>query len=276
MIDDQDVIKNRFDELIINLEQDNAFNSYKELAGMLGYTPQKLNEVLKGRTKLNLNFLQIFCTKFNFSLDYIVFGKPKQQKKVIKKYDNLNDNQIEKDQNSNKRLSNELLKEKDTTDNIIVLSATAAASDFSESLINPVYTDGLERISLPEFKHRKGIFYAVSIKGYSMFPTVKENDTIVGGIKQLQDFVGGIPYVFFHEDEGLLVKRFYWHDKENGILRLVSDNENYTDFITSVTKIQSQIIKVETIISTNIYNWYNDVRNDIKDLKDAVKRLDSK
>ncbi len=280
MIDGQEIIKERFDVLLQKLEKDGAFSTYKALADKLDYKPQKLNEVLKGRTKLNLDFLQKFCTVFSLSIDEIVFGKPKKQKEGNKI--NVTKNVTLKYGKPNQQKEVTKIEEDPTTylpiinQNVTVLDAVAAASDFLSSVKEATTLKNSKRMYLPMFSNRNGEFYGVSITGDSMHPTIKHKDIVVGSLKPLQDFIGGLPYVIFHKDEGLLCKRLRWHNKETGELCLKSDNEYLEDFITHIKNVQPQILKIEVILSENTHNWNSDVRNDIKDLKQAIKRLEGK
>lgn len=80
---DQSHIKKRFNLIYSALRSSGAFHTDKELAKKIGFTPQQLNEVLKGRTKFNLNFLQKFCNEFDVSLDFLALGIQKPNEPVL-------------------------------------------------------------------------------------------------------------------------------------------------------------------------------------------------
>jgi phage repressor protein C with HTH and peptisase S24 domain len=67
-------IAKRFNLVYTTLKESGKFHTDRELADIIGYKPQTLNEILKGRTKFNLDFLQIFCNTFNVSLDFLALG----------------------------------------------------------------------------------------------------------------------------------------------------------------------------------------------------------
>ncbi len=205
----------------------------------------------------------------------------KQENEVV-----LNSNKIVTNQNKEKSypLVNkanlveevESLYSKEAKNNVILLNAHAAASDFSQALTNPVHIKEFETICLPPFMHRRGTFFAVPVTGDSMHPTITHKDIVAGSLKQTQDFVSGLPYVFYHEDEGLMVKRFHWNRREHNELSLTSDNEYMDEFITTIDKISPYIIKVEYKMSDNLRNWNSDIRSDIRELKQSIKRLERK
>lgn len=207
-------------------------------------------------------------------------SKPKKQEEVTFLNSNKKGYKTEINQKNKKsyllKEEQPVLVEATGNANVILLNAQAAASDFSQALTNPVYQKDFETLCLPKFMHRKGTYFAVKISGDSMHPTIKENDIVAGALEPLQDFVGGLVYVFFHESKGLMVKRFHWEDRETGHLCLTSDNEYMDDFFTTVDKIQPYIIKVETIISTSLRNWNSDVRQDIREIKQTIKRLEQR
>lgn len=85
----QDKISARFNKLFEQLKSEGKIKSNKDLADKIGYSPQKLNEVLKGRTKFNLDFLKKFCTVYNVSLDFIALGIEKPDTPVLQNSHNL-------------------------------------------------------------------------------------------------------------------------------------------------------------------------------------------
>lgn len=76
-MNEQKEIAQRFNLVYAALKANGKFHTNTELADLIGYSPQKLNEVLKGRTKFNLDFLKKFCTTFNVSLDFLALGVTK-------------------------------------------------------------------------------------------------------------------------------------------------------------------------------------------------------
>ncbi len=85
----QDKISARFNRLFEALKAEGKIKSNKDLADSIGYSPQKLNEVLKGRTKFNLDFLKKFCTVYHVSLDFIALGIEQSNNSIVSHTENV-------------------------------------------------------------------------------------------------------------------------------------------------------------------------------------------
>ena len=70
----EDDIRERLSEVLLELSNSGKYSSNSQLARSIGMSPQLLNEILKGRNKISLQFLHNLCKTYNLSMDYLVLG----------------------------------------------------------------------------------------------------------------------------------------------------------------------------------------------------------
>ncbi len=251
----QEEISIRFTQLFNALKESGEFNSNSDLASKLGYTPQKLNEILKGRTKFNLDFLQKFCNLFDISLDYIVFGieKPNRQnmlhdESVTKSVTKSVTNQKDKKSYTNNEVNEPSLDIQkfplrtdiiDESQYIPLYDIEAVAG------IVPLFTDTanqkpIDYIHIPNLPRCDGSVY---VTGDSMYPLLKSGDIVA--FKTIEDFDNDIYFgqmyilsIDMAGDEITTIKYIQKSDKE-GYIRLVSQNQHHQEKDVKLSKIRA-------------------------------------
>ena len=214
-------INNRFLDIYKDLKKGGIIKNNKDLDENIGYSPQKLNEVLKGRTKFNLDFLQKFCTSYNQSLDYIVFGKK-----------NTNTPKLEEHQineaNSVYKLRTEHLINGNQKVPLYDIEAVAGIIPLFQDIQNQKPVD---HITIPNLPKCDG---AIKVTGDSMYPLLKSGDIIM--YKQIHDIGNDIFWgemyllsVATDDEEYITVKYIQKSDKGQHWVKLVSQNQHHQE-----------------------------------------------
>lgn len=162
------------------------------------------------------------------------------------------------------------------TANVIILPVKSAASDFTRALTDPIfYKEGFkyETMCLPQLQYRKGPFFATEIEGDSMHSTLTHGQHLVGSPIPTIDFVGGYIYTFYHSLHGLITKRLHWIDKAAGLLMMTCDNQDIDDQEIFLGDMSPYMLKGICAVNFNLRNWNNDVRREIRDLRNDVKQI---
>ena len=151
--------------------------------------------------------------------------------------------------------------------------ATAAAAGEAILLNEIDKTKAQPNIFLPEIG--PGTNIRVPVRGDSMHSTIKDGDKVVATLLQnpKDDIRSGYVYVIIDKEDGLLIKRLY---KDGGNhVEVVSDNEIYKPYKRKLSDLQA-VFKAKEVHTTDLRNYYDDVRRDVRDLQKAVKDLQSK
>jgi transcriptional regulator with XRE-family HTH domain len=123
----------------------------------------------------------------------------------------------------------------ENNEDLIEIVPVKASAGYLAGYDDPEYIEQLDKIKLPFLpsgKHR-----AFPIKGDSMLP-MKDGSYVVGKfIDNIYDIVDGKTYVLLTLNEGMVYKRVYNKIKENGMLVLVSDNQNYLPFEVHISEV---------------------------------------
>lgn len=235
----QEDIKERFLSIYNDLKNGGIIKSNKALADTIGYTPQQLNEVLKGRTKFNLDFLQNFCTFYSQSLDYLVFGNKNTNTS------NLEEQSVNEPQRLYKLKTDRLIKETQQVPLYDIEAVPGIVTLFQDmNNQNPI-----DHITIPNLPKCDG---AVKVTGDSMYPLLKSGDIIM--YKQINDIKNDIFWgemyllsVSTKEGEYITIKYVQHSDKGEDWVKLVSQNQHHQDL--HILKVR---IKALAIIKASI------------------------
>ena len=235
----QENISERFFNLYNDLKNGGIIKSDKDLAKKIGYSPQKLNEVLKGRTKFNLDFLQKFCTHYGQSLDFIVFG--------VK---NTNTPDVEAQGFNEANLIYKL-----KSDHLINSNQRIPLYDIEAVAgIVPLFQDmqqqkEVDYITIPNLPKCDG---AIKITGDSMYPLLKSGDIIM--YKQINDIENDIFWgemyllsIATDDEDYIIVKYLQRSDKGDDWVKLVSQNQHHQE-----RHVQRSRIKALALVKASI------------------------
>lgn len=238
----------------------------KQFAEVLGLDSSQLSKIERNMLLPTLTQVMEIGSKLDYSMDYIILGR-----------------------NENADVLNEPTSHYDVKTippvidivpsgmaNVVILPAKSAASDFTRALTDPIYyNEGFryETMSLPQLQYRKGPFFATEIEGDSMHSTLTHGELLIGNPIPTTEFNGGHIFTLYHKIHGLITKRLYWKDKENGIVLMTCDNEDLDDQESLISDISPYMLKGICSVNFNLRNWNNDVRREIRDLRNDVQSI---
>ena len=148
------------------------------------------------------------------------------------------------------------------------LSDIKAAAGFGAIINNPKKIDQLPAISLPNAP--MGLNVAFQITGDSMHPAVRHLDYVAGNhVRDIKDIRNGYTYVLIDRDDGVLYKRLYIEGNGGSVLKIVSDNPDYPQYIREPDSIIAYF-KAFCRLSSDFRTYYDDIRREIQQLKEDV------
>lgn len=156
--------------------------------------------------------------------------------------------------------------------NIFDFETPAAAGN--AIIINDIdKTKAVPNLYLPGMKN--GTYIRLPIKGDSMHSTIKDGDKAVGILinHPKEDLRSGHIYTVIDNEDGLVTKRLYKEGKD--ILEFVSDNEIYPPYKRKFTDILA-FFKVVEVHTTDLRNYWDDVRRDVRVLQKQVQAISKK
>ena len=120
---------------------------------------------------------------------------------------------------------------------------------------------------------RNGTYIRVSIQGDSMHSTIKDGDKVLAILLHHpgDEIRSGYIYTVIDKEDGLVTKRLYKEGKE--MVELVSDNEIYRPYKRSLNDFLA-VFKVIEVHTTDLRNYFDDVRKDVRALQMQVKELE--
>ncbi len=105
----------------------------------------------------------------------------------------------------------------------------------------------LTHFSLPEMS--EGSYYAFSVNGDSMSPTIKSGDIVVcSKLNSKDEIKPNAVHVMFDKTDGVVVKRLVVQD---AVIRCISDNEKYPEY-NMKTQTVKDVYRVRRVITSNI------------------------
>lgn len=174
---------------------------------------------------------------------------------------------------TSKSLHKELKRLKDIEDeyvinNNIIYIPYPARAGFLEGFGDEKYEATLPRFSLPALN--KGIYYAFSVSGDSMYSTFTNGDVVITKhVENLGEIRPKEPYVISTVSEGLVLKRLRI-TKEGNKIEFLSDNSFYEPYTVPKSDIKA-IFRVIRFLSDN-----TGARNVFEDhVNDMVERMKS-
>ncbi len=163
--------------------------------------------------------------------------------------------------------------------NRIEIIPQKASMGYLNGYSDPEYIESLQTISLPFL--RNGKYRAFPASGDSM-PPYKDGTYIVGKyVENLSDLKTDKTYVFITTNDGILYKRFQFH--EGSFICVKSDNSFYeplkialpeiTEIWEFACSINTEEYSVDEFSGQDVRGMFLELRTDIQRLKDKVSTL---
>lgn len=142
-----------------------------------------------------------------------------------------------------KTLENEYIK-----NNNIIFVPIPARAGFLEGYGNQEFEESLPRFCIPGLN--KGIYYAFSVTGDSMYSTFTNGDVVISRpIEKLEDIRPNQAYIMCSYSDGIILKRLKL-DKVTSVLTVLSDNEYNEPYEVSLNDVKA-VFQVVRFVSDN-------------------------
>lgn len=213
----KNVVSQRFIKCHDKLKEEKRIRSSRAFALSLGYLPQSLSEILKGRRDVTIELLRQAIAKYKMNPVYIMTGDGPMF--------------MTEESNQNFRVLT-TIKTPDT-DELIVHVPLPAQSVYAAELGDPSFVQSLPTYSLPDYKYKVGTHRSFDVPGNSMETTLFEGDKVICAFLEPTLWETGIKdnfaYVVVTRND-VVVKRLKNHLAESKELELISDNSVYDTY----------------------------------------------
>ncbi|MDA3930186.1 MAG: LexA family transcriptional regulator [Prolixibacteraceae bacterium] len=120
----------------------------------------------------------------------------------------------------------------------ICIVPVKASAGYLNGLTDPEYVAELPHFALPVRELSQGNSYRVfQIKGDSMLPVPSGAYIFCSYVESLDGIRDGKPYIVLTADEGVLYKRVFNRNEEDGTLLMKSDNEAYEPYSVAADQV---------------------------------------
>lgn len=159
-------------------------------------------------------------------------------------------------------------------ENVIEVVAHSAQAGYTGNYSDPGFIESLDQMALP-FQELHGKCRAFPIQGDSM-PPHEEGCYVIGRfIESRAEVTDGKRYVLVSRDEGIVFKRVYRDQEEEGCLLLHSDNPKYKPFrmpFLEIVELWEFVAAISFEHSSHNY-FANEVLVKVRELQDEVQKL---
>lgn len=247
-----------FFERLMQVAKNKGFKSINDFAinGLKYKASEKLNRLKDSNNNPSVDILLDISNKFeDVDLHWLLTGKKENSNKI---YTPFPEQAILKEP--------QVKYSRDFVYNVFDFDTQAAAGE--AIILNDIdKTRTKPNIYLPGIG--SGVNIRVPVKGDSMHSTLKDGDKVVGTLvhNPKEDLRSGYVYIIIDKEDGLIIKRLY---KDGGnTIEVVSDNDGYTPYKRKLSDFIA-IFKAKEVHSSDLRNYYDDVRRDVRDLQKAV------
>jgi phage repressor protein C with HTH and peptisase S24 domain len=228
------IVSQRFVECLELLKASGKVRSARQFAMELGYLPQSLNEIIKGRRDVTIELIRKGSDCFNINPTYLFSGQGRKFS-------------VEAEENNLKVLT--VTVDRHGNENIVHVPVKAQAGYVARAESIDSFKD-LNTYTIPGMEHRFGTYRSFEITGESMYPTFLPGETVICRYvepsfwhKQLQnDHV----YVIVSESD-VVIKRLKNRLDLNQCIHLHSDNPEMEPYLMHADEIR-EIWYVEKVI----------------------------
>lgn len=253
-------VTQRFIVCHYKLKELGKIRSSRQFAMALGYLPQSLSEMLKGRRDVTIDLLEKSVEVYKFNPVYLFTGAGSM----------FIDGE---DKNGMTILT--VVVDEDNNEKIVHVPIPAQAGYPSE-FDNPDFIQDLPSFSLPDYKYKIGTHRSFDVAGDSMEPTLFEGDKVICSYVEpnLWEIAIKNNYVYIIVTKSdILVKRVHNLLKVENELLLISDNNYYDPFRVSLSDI-CELWYVRAKISPFLpspQNINNSLLKDMNELRQTIQ-----
>jgi hypothetical protein len=255
------IITDRFINCHNKLREDGKVRSSRMFALTLGYLPQSLSEILKGRRDVTIELLRKAVEEYNFNPIYLFTGEGTMF--------------ITGEENKGFRTLT-IVTDRDEDERIVHVPVPAQAGYAGEQL-DPIFMEELPTFTLPDYKYRTGTHRSFDVCGDSMQPTLFEGDKVICSFQDPSYWETSLKdnYVYVIITRGdVLVKRVFNQIRAGRCLELHSDNEFYHPFNVPIGDVR-EIWYVRAKISPFLpapANIQQKLRSEVQELTSLIQQ----
>ncbi len=272
----------------------------EELGKLLGYTRAVVAQIENGGVKPSVEFIVVFCQKFNISIDSLLLDESyaKVPEGILKSKPNTKPNTKPNYKTEGKSDTLAVVSDVQYSygtgqmpiivtvdeageDNIVMVDAKAAAG-YPKMAPEPTFIKQLPAFKLPGVAYKNGIFRAFQVDGDSMYDTLDHGDWVICRyIDRLSDIREGYVHVLVTKEE-ICVKRLLNRVNERGKIVLISDNEDYptrevdADEVSEIWLVKAKIGFQLRPRRRDLFRIINDLQADMVEIKARIAKLELK
>ncbi len=215
----------RFLDCLEALVRDNKIRSHRQFALSLDWKPQNLNEVVKLRRDVTIDFLQKAISKYHFNPNYIFQGEGTlfSDEEYVRKMQLLT-----------------IVTDTSGAEKIIHVPYPAQAG-YSGSISDAEFIENLPSYTLPDHRFQYGTFRSFDIEGDSMVPNLNEGDVVICSFVEPNNWDDSIRdgkvYVIV-TSSNIVVKRVKNNLRKHRHLELISDNKEFSLYRLNIGEIR--------------------------------------
>ena len=228
------IVTQRFIKCVQKLKDENYISSFRQFALALEFLPQNLNEIMKGRRDVTIDLIHKSIGTYCLNANYLFQGRGSMI--------------VEKGKDDQFRVLS-IVMDNVGRERILHVPIPAQAGYVSEENKSVFYQD-LPSYNLPDSAFSHGTFRSFDVSGDSMMPTLREGDKAICNFLEPEYWRSSLKdkHVYIVVTRGdIVVKRLVNKIKENQIIELWSDNDEFLMYELDVSDIK-ELWQVKSVI----------------------------
>ncbi len=260
-------VTSRFVDTLNVLKDKNVVSSYRGFAMSVDFSPQSLNEILRGKRNVTIDLIAQAVDKYQFNAQYLYSGVGEMF---------IND-EVHVESSSQHTGVNPT----------ISYVPIAAQAGYGGQVQDVIMEQELPTFTLPGYEYKTGEHRCFDIAGDSMEPSLYSGDKVVCSRVEMECWEtkvkSGLVYIVVTVDS-LYVKRVDNQIKSNKCLGLISDNNFYPPFEVPVTELR-EIWQVDLTISSfnaspkcvknGVYDQVEELKDMLSNQTETIKSLNN-
>jgi len=249
------IVTSRFVSCLNVLKENNVVPSYRGFALSVDFSPQSLNEILRGKRNVTIDLIAQSVEKYNLNAQYLYSG-------VGEKFVNQEDEIIQ---------HNTEVKELPSISYVPI----AAQAGYGCQIQDVVLEHELPSFTLPGYEHKTGDHRCFDIAGDSMEPSLYSGDKVVCSKVEMEYWMtkvkSGLVFIIVTADS-LFVKRINNNLRTHKSIELVSDNSFYEPFDVPANELREiwQVDLTMSAFNASPKCVKNGVYDQVEELKDML------
>jgi len=259
------IITQRFIKCQERLREENRVRSSRQFAIALGYLPQSLSEIQKGRRDVTIDLIRKAVELYKMNPTYLYTGEGPMF--------------MTEETHTDFRVLTIVTNAEE--DERIVHVPVPAHAGYTSDASNPTFIQDLPTFTLPDFKYKTGTHRCFDVAGDSMEPSLFEGDKVVCSYVEPMLWESAIKdnHVYVIVTRGdIVVKRVVNKLKDEKHLALHSDNNFYDTYkmnaveIREVWLVRTKICPFLPSVPQNRNHLYEEL-NELKKVVQEQSRL---